>query len=660
MKVYPQNNENDCGISVTQSLIKHYYGKEISREELCSKSNLTEEGLSILDLEMLNQEYGIQLTAYEMDYEEFTNYLTNDYFLLLIKSGHLNHYAIAKKNKKEVIIFDSAKGKLKLKYESFKEYYLNIFITIEANGKKNKLIAQIQKEENFHDYEKTAISAFLNIAIFSLTLIISFATKYSINHIVNNYPLIKLGGIGLILIASYAIVNFGEYLQKQINLNHINYYSKSLFQSLINAFKNKKNSFFQKAGKDQFLLIQKHIENIATYHTEQLNQWIISLVILITLSIFLTSLHHYFLLIIFISFVIQAFYLWIMKEEHKYNFPKLIEAQNTNKRNNFELEEFLKNEINLVKLSAICHQFKESWFKEITLNKSITLRQAFFEKINTFFNNLIQLTLYFLLAYFFFTNTLDFSYFVVINVFYAHINKSFNNLVNYYFFRYPYQYSKKIYLNLLNTDTVEETEEWKLPNSIQINKLNYYSSSKNIFNNLTLSLLPNTFLFGSSGIGKTTLYKLISNKLPIQGNQINFDNGISINKKEFSENVIYQSSNSWLGEINIAKSIRSLTARDKAKILGICKDMKLDENIKVEGLSAGQKQLLNLLNLIPFKNKIILLDEAISHINYISKEKILKSIFPIIMKRNFVVCSEHCQELKKYFKNFINLNELLQ
>lgn len=659
MKVYPQNNENDCGISVTQSLIKHYYGKEIARDELCSKSNLSEEGLSILDLELLNQEYGIQLTAYEMDYEEFINYETKDYFLLLIRASNLNHYVIAKKKKKEVIIFDSLKGKLKISYASFKELYLNIFITIEANGKKNNLITQIQKEKNFHDYEKTAVSALLNIAIFALTLIISFATKYSINHIINNYPVIKLSGIALILVISHLIVNFGEYLKKQINLSHSNYYSKTLFQSLINAFKNKKNTFFQKAGKDQFLLLQKHIENISTYHTEHLNQWIISLVILTTLTIFLTALHYSFLVIILISFAIQSLYLWIMQEDHKYNYPKLIDAQNANKRNNFELEEFLKSELNTTKLNAICHQFKESWFKEITLNKAISLRQTFFEKINAFFNNLIQLALYFLLAYFFFTQTLDFSYFVIINVFFSHINKAFNNLVNYYFFRYPYQYSKRIYLHLLNTDISEEASEWKLPKKIEINSLNYYSSSKCIFNNLSLSLLPNTFLFGSSGIGKTTLYKLISNKLPIKENQINFDNGISTSNKGFTENVIYQSSTSWLNEVNIDKSIRSLTAKDKSKILQICKDMKLDESTKVEGLSAGQKQLLNLLNLIPFSNKIILLDEAISHINYIAKEKILKSIFPILMKRNFVICSEHCEELKKYFKNFINLNELL-
>ncbi|CBY92238.1 ABC transporter ATP-binding protein [Mycoplasma haemofelis str. Langford 1] len=662
MRIYKQNNDNDCGISVTQSLIYHFYGEEVSREELCSKANLNEEGLSILDLEILNKHYGIALESYEMDFEEFQKYETPECFILLIKSNNLYHYVIAQKNSSGVTLFDSSFGRISIKYPEFKDLYLNVFITIHCDKKACPLLKKAERQSSLYDLETIRTSALIDLAIFALTLIIGFSTQYGFNHIVNNYPITQLGGITILLVASYGIINFGEYIKKCLVLKNKEHYSKLLFQKLINSFQWKKNSFFQKSGKDQILLIRNYIDNIASYYSEYVNKWILNLIILLGLSVFLACIHPLFLGLIALSFTIKLGHLRLLFEEHRSNIPKLLSVQNESKKSNYDFYEFLKKESNVEKLSSLGYAFKESFLKELILNQKINSRKDLISGVLGFCNNLLQLLLYLTLAYLLFNKSISFGYFIIIALFYSQISQSISHLIDFYFFRTTYLYSRNIYFHLLNTDSIERTkEEWSLPSEITINHLNYFHSDSIIFNNLNLKIPRNTFLSGNSGTGKTTLYHLISNKISTLPNHIFFDEESheSLENKGFHKQIIYQPSDSWTGNVDISKCLSPLCLDEKKVLLDICEQMNLPILGEVDSrrVSSGQRQLLNLINLIPYSKKILLLDEVTSHINYLHRLEIFKKLFPILMRNNFLICSEHEVEFNAYFPHHINLND---
>ncbi|AEW45060.2 ABC transporter, ATP binding protein [Mycoplasma haemocanis str. Illinois] len=597
-----------------------------------------------------------------MDLEEFQSHQTQEYFVLLIKSNNLYHYVIAKKNSSEVTLFDSHLGRISIKYPEFKDLYLNVFITIRCDKKVCPILKKTEGQGSLYDLETIKTSSLIDLAIFTLTLITGFSTQYGFNHIVNNYPIIHLGGIIIILVSSYGIINFGEYIKKCVILKNKEHYSKLLFQKLINSFQWKKNSFFQKSGKDQILLIRNYIDNIASYYSEYVNKWILNLIILLGLSIFLAFIHPIFLGLIAISFSIKWGELKLLSEEHKSNIPKLLNIQNENKKSNYDFYEFLKKESNIEKLSSLGHAFKESFLKELILNQKINSRKDLISGVVSFWNNLLQLLLYLTLAYLLFNKIINFGYFITIALFYSQISKSISHLIDFYFFRTTYLYSKNIYFHLLNTDSIEPTkEEWSLPSEIIIHHLNYFNSESSLFTNLNLKIPRNTFIYGDSGTGKTTLYQLISNKISTLPNHIFFDEESheSLESKGFHRQIIYQPSNSWIESINISKCLSSLCPYEKKELIDICEQMNLPILGEINGrrVSSGQKQLLNLINLIPYSKKILLLDEVTSHINYFHRLEIFKKLFPILMRNNFLICSEHEVEFKEYFPHHINLND---
>jgi ABC-type bacteriocin/lantibiotic exporter with double-glycine peptidase domain len=66
VEIFKQNNQNECGICVLASLVQHFYHKEC-KTELMNDANISEDGLSIYDFELLAQRYGIFPETYELN-----------------------------------------------------------------------------------------------------------------------------------------------------------------------------------------------------------------------------------------------------------------------------------------------------------------------------------------------------------------------------------------------------------------------------------------------------------------------------------------------------------------------------------------------------------------------------------------------------------------
>ncbi len=104
-----QKSENDCGIAVSTMLINYYHSKNFGIEEVKFDNSLSDDMLSLYDMEKLLNNYNIEMTSYACNYEEFkTIEITNPIVLNVLNKEKNEHFIIVyKKRKNYYLVADS-------------------------------------------------------------------------------------------------------------------------------------------------------------------------------------------------------------------------------------------------------------------------------------------------------------------------------------------------------------------------------------------------------------------------------------------------------------------------------------------------------------------------------------------------------------------------
>ncbi|AGX89316.1 cysteine peptidase family C39 domain-containing protein [Mycoplasma parvum] len=668
MKIYYQENDNDCGISVTRSLIQHFFKKEITRTEIFNQVNISSEGLSIFELEGINKKYGIHLETYQITMQELIKLSIKNFFLLIILKDGREHFVISKKTLKNFVIYDSAIGKVKLTPLELSQIFSGKILLIERvedwKDEKEKIYHK-EKEIFLLDFPKLCASISIELITF-VFLLISFAiNKFIFEDVIqSNY----WGNIaGIIFWAALLIFTWttAEYLKDIFYLRNKQWYFKKLYQLLFENLENKKNFFFSKLNKNQFLMTHQYIKNLSLFYGEIISLLISSLLITLFLFFYLISLGTWIFCIILIMALIKLGHFYCA---YKLDSRKLSEIWKNDlniQKLFFTINHFCKNEWNYNKFIFLNKSLKDELLHHNLIDKELSTHKIMLSKLNFFFNYSLNIAIYLIGCYFYFQNNISPTNIILAGIIFHQLNGSLDKSISTSFSWNKYISSLKNYKELLFNDNIPKNKKLKisLPKFIELKNLNYHNGKKDIFTNLNLTIYPNTFLIGSSGIGKSTLYKLISAKLQLPENSIFFDNiEISdISEKSFNQLIVYQNNQTISEEFQWEKLYESINSEILDEILELAKELNIPigKNIKEQKFSDGQRQFINLLNLLSLEKKVLLLDEVTSHINKRIKSKIYKTIFPIISSRNFLVCCEHDSDLKNFFPNQINLDNLL-
>lgn len=186
---------------------------------------------------------------------------------------------------------------------------------------------------------------------------------------------------------------------------------------------------------------------------------------------------------------------------------------------------------------------------------------------------------------------------------------------------------------------------------MKITNLTKKFGSKMIFNNASFEFQDNkvTYLIGESGIGKTTLLRIIAGlDKSYKGEIIAQSDKISY---VFQEPRLFPN-------LNIEENIKivcdeSLYSVDEVLDLVELKD---EKNALPSSLSGGMKMRIALARAIYHNGDMFLMDEPFSALDDATRERILPKIFKYLKGKTVIIVSHNIDEAKKYSDKIVNLN----
>lgn len=186
---------------------------------------------------------------------------------------------------------------------------------------------------------------------------------------------------------------------------------------------------------------------------------------------------------------------------------------------------------------------------------------------------------------------------------------------------------------------------------------------KSILNGVTLSVEQGRVLgiMGPNGQGKTTLLNVIQGFLKADKGDIVID-GVAINTNSKESIAYLQDKNIFPKSMKIKEAItlygNFFEDFNVEKMNYYLEFMNLDRNSKIKDLSKGMSEKFNLSLVLSRKAKLYLLDEPISGVDPVSREKILDAILENLSEESSMIITTHyIGELERIFDDVAFLGD---
>ncbi|GHU32812.1 hypothetical protein FACS1894166_06910 [Bacilli bacterium] len=285
MNITKQANPNECGVCVINSLVQHYYHIE-RKISILNDANMSTDGLSIFDFEVLAQKYGIFAESYQLTANEFHLLKNSSYIVCLIHKNESLHYVIVKKHQRYLEVFDSDKGRYEIKDEEFGKVFAGIIILISKHKVKNNFY--VKKPI---DYFKSIDLKYLFLNLFMQVVIIALSTVSAnfLNTMINNAIAVSSFSnaivIAVIFLLIYLMNGLSKYILHLYASKHFKINFQYLSNSLINALKYKKHSFLIKIDPNYFYVIDNAMQSITNFLINEITMLFANMLLLIMICI---------------------------------------------------------------------------------------------------------------------------------------------------------------------------------------------------------------------------------------------------------------------------------------------------------------------------------------------------------------------------------------
>ena len=649
MKIIRQRDFKDCGVCSLASIIE-YYGGYVSLEKLRLDTKATNEGTTALNIIEASKKYGFDAMGIKVANLTNENVSLPAIAHMQGKNG-LNHYVVIYKiTNDKVILMDPAKGKVVKSKDDFYEEWSHILLIFHPQRK----ITVFQKENTLIGIFLKIImqeqKLFILIIISSIFLIVftiigSYYFQVMIDAINLNYSLIYLKifvvVFGLLVILKLVFGYLRRYFENYLNKN----IDCLLNSNFLNHIFNLPLEVITSRTSGEIITRVSELANIKNLFTEIFITCLLDFALMLTSLPLLYSISNKLFLALFLSLLL---YLVVGIITSKIIYQKAYQ--------NIELEAEFNNVLleNVQMLSSIKNlNVTDNRLSKLETSLSALLYDNFklgkFWTNENFGKNAIYELGFFIINtwgfYLIFKGKLEITALVTFNtllgLFLDPIKNCIDSLPKYNFVKATF--SKINDFLSLNKETLGQKEKLS-NNKIIIKNLSFsYDSLKSTFNHFNLFIKPGEFvsLKGRSGSGKSTLCKILDKYITNYKGEIIIGNR---NIKDLSiatirENITYVGQNEALISGSIKENIlldREIDSKRFTQICNICgieqivfkKALRYETSINNDStnISGGEAQRIILARAILNDFEILILDEALSEVDYQTERKIIKNL----------------------------------
>ena len=178
----------------------------------------------------------------------------------------------------------------------------------------------------------------------------------------------------------------------------------------------------------------------------------------------------------------------------------------------------------------------------------------------------------------------------------------------------------------------------------------YPGAARHVLKNISFKLSRPGFngLFGPSGVGKTSLAKIISNDISTFSGNINTKN---------MNNILYSYNLERLpGWSNVEKHIDKITPDSNHDLKNELIDLfsiKPCMKLKFAQLSLGQKNRVNLIRYLLQDFNLLIMDESLANVDESTREKIILGIKDMFPETSFLYISHNVIEVAKFCEQIL-------
>lgn len=676
MKIVRQRDLKDCGVCSLASIIQHY-GGYVSLERLRLDAKVSNEGTTALNLVQTAKKYGFDAKGIK------ANNLKDENIRLpaiahMIKKNGLNHYVVIYKiTKDKVVLMDPAKGKIVKTKDEFYEEWSHVLLIFYPKRKIDILVKENSLLKMLGSIVLQEKKLFWGILLASVILMLStigggYYFQVMIDGITQNYYVnyLKVFGIffGFLIVIKLVFGYIRSYLETHLNKNidgllHSNFISH-IFHLPLEVITSRTSG--------EIITRVTELANIKNLFTEIFITCFLDFLLVIAVVPLLYRISSKLFWILFLCLVLYLIVGIITSKiiyKKAYSNIELEAEFNNTLLENINMITSIKNlhltdkrlkkvESSLIKL--LYDNFKVGLF----INRETTIKNIINE-----LGFLVINTWGFYLIY---QGHLEVSELITFNtllgLFLEPIKNCIDILPKYNFVKATFtKIDDFLSLHKENLGRFMKLNDWK----IVIKDLTYsYDALRNIFTRFNWQIPPGSLVLlkGRSGSGKSTLCKILDKYITDYQGEILIG---GYNLKDLSiatvrENITYVGQQESLVTGSIRDNILLERKVSEEYYREVCELCLVDEIVAGKALryetlisndtnniSGGEKQRIVLARALLNDFNILILDEALSEVDYYKERTIIRNLKRKYNNKTIIYVTHKNQD--KLFDTVINV-----
>ncbi|MDP9565754.1 UNVERIFIED_ORG: ATP-binding cassette subfamily B protein RaxB [Kosakonia oryzae] len=675
-----QSEAAECG-NACLSMICGYYGKNIDLFNFRNRYGSPAQGATLTDLNQVAQTTGLKTRALSLDMDEI-----KELRLPCVLHWSLNHFVVLVAIKgKRFVINDPAMGRRVIHQKEMSENFSGI--ALEAWPDRHFTQEKQRSRLNLLDLMcnivglKSALSKIfmLSIVIEAVNLLMPMGTQLVTDHIItahdNNLLLVICAGLLFFTLFKTAVSMIRAWVSLKLNTLTDIQWKTSFFDHLLSL----PLAFFEKRNLGDIQSRFSSLDTIRATFTNNIVMGTIDSIMTVGVLIMM-SLYGGWLVWVVLGFTVCYAAMRIIT----YKFYRTISEELIVKRarSGSHFMETLYG-IATIKSLNLKNRRSQHWLNTNIDVSNASLRQTRFDMlfggINTFINSVDQVVILWLGALMVMDNTMTIGMFMAFNAYRGQFAQRASSLIDLAMqFKMLSLHNERISEIIFSKPEAESPPRKVFEDSagvpLQVQNLSYQYDklTRPVFSNVNITVAAgeSVALTGASGIGKTTLLKVMSGLLtPDQGDIFvgDFDvKKIGVNNYRACTACVLQEDRLFSG--SIADNISGFEDNaDRQLIIECAIKCNIHEEIMRmpmgyetiigelgSGISGGQKQRLLIARALYQKPNILFMDEATSHLDANNERMINNAIESLNITRiivahrpSTIACADRVIDLSK-------------